>query len=168
MPKDITYVQSLELYEIALKLKERYYLHLGHVDLDIIYFAEKLGDKPKKGKIAELSGISNPWVKALLAKNQNDNKLYCMSVWSAEWLEVTPAKKEWMVFKMLCSVHPQNDGKLNKPDISDFGYIQEFFMNAGVGPYWESQDDLPSLLGADPLAIPPPPDDTDEGSTLGE
>ena len=60
MPKDITYVQSLELYEIALKLKERYYLHLGHVDLDIIYFAEKLGDKPKfRGKSPHEISLNN-------------------------------------------------------------------------------------------------------------
>jgi hypothetical protein len=166
MSKDVTFVESFELLDLAQKLKERYYLFVGHVDLELMYFAEKVGEKPKKAKIGELSGVSNPWVKALMAKNGKNNKLYCMSVWSAEWAELSPAKREWTVFKLLCSVNPENDGKARKPDIQDFGFILDYFMNEGIGPYWESKDTLPSLLGADPLPIPPPPDDTDEGSTL--
>jgi hypothetical protein len=164
---NIEFIESYELLELAQKLKERYYLFIGHVDLEIIFFAEKIGEKPKKAKVAELSGVSNPWVKSLMAKNGKNNKLYCMSVHSAEWAEFSPAKREWAVFKLLCSVNPNNDGKIRKPDIGDFGFILEFFMNLGIGPYWEKQDTLPSLLGDDPLPIPPPPDDTDEGSTLG-
>jgi hypothetical protein len=166
MSKDVTFIESFELLELATKLRERYYIYVGQADLDLIYFAEKVGEKPKKGKVAELSGISNPWVKALMSKNGKNNKLYCMSVWGAEWSQLTPAQREWAVFKLLCSIEPANNGKLVKPDIQDFGFILEYFMNEGIGPYWESKDTLPSLLANDPLPIPPPPLPDDGDATV--
>ena len=171
MPKEVTYIESFELLELATKLLSVYFVYIGHVDLEMIYFAEKSGEKPKKAKVGDISGLTSNWAKLLLAKSGKNNKLYCMSVWGTEWAELSPAQREWVVFSLLTAVSPFNDGKLVKPDISDRGYILEYFMNEGVGPYWEKSENLPSLLDGDPLPIPLPPDPEEDeaaGSTMGD
>jgi len=168
MAKDVTYIESHELLELATKLKDRYYLFLGHIDLELIYFAEMIGDKPKKAKVISLSGISNPWVKAILAKDGKNHKLYCLSAWGNEWSQLGPSSKQWAVFKLLCNVEPAMDGKLKKYDIQDHGFIQEYMSLAHIGPYWEKSDTLPDMLADDPLPIPPPPleEEDESDSTL--
>lgn len=148
-----TFNESYELAELASKLQERYRYELGHVDLELIYFAEKIGEKSKKAKIVEVSGITSAWLKQLLSKAGKNNKLYCLSAWSQEWSELTPAQQQWGVFNSLYSISLENDGKLRKQDVQGHGPIIEF-----LGPYWESSNDLPDMLSGDALGIPPPPD----------
>lgn len=167
MAKDVSFVYSAELRLLAEKLRERYYLYIGHVDLDAIFFAEKFGDKPKGGPIVELNGVTNPWMKAMLVEHGQQGKHYCLSAWGSEWSEMGPEKRQWAVFKLLCGVDPRGEGKLRRPDINDFGFILEYMIDVGVGPYWEKADILPDLLGDYPLPIPPPPDEEDTSdSTL--
>ena len=54
-------------------------------------------------------------------------------------------------------VSPQGDGKIRPYDVNDFGFIVEYFVRAGFGPYWELKENLPSLLSGNdtlPLVIP--------------
>ena len=47
-------------------------------------------------------------------------------------------------------------------DVQDFGFITEYFVRAGYGPYWMLKDGLPSLLEgthALPLILPMEDDD---------
>ena len=164
---DLTYSASPEIEEIATKLKARYYLYIGHVDIDSIQFSEKSGPKPKKGKVADISGISSAWVREYLAQF-GSTKLYCLSAWSEAWEELSPAAQEWAVFRLLLAVHEANNGQIKKPDVSEFGIITEFMCSIGLGAHWEKKvGELPSLLdGVDPLPIPLPDLDTDDGSTL--
>jgi len=42
-------------------------------------------------------------------------------------------------------------------DVQDYGFIVEYFVRIGIGPYWEVKENLPSLLDGDdilPLIIP--------------
>lgn len=155
------YNVSHELRGMAEKLVSRYYLYLGTVDLDNIFFAEIEGEKPKRGKVMEVSGIRSAWVKQ---ERQKDNKtLYCLSVWGEDWDDIDPYKREWMVFDALMRISPINDGSLRKPDIQEFGCIVEF-----LGPYWREKEQLPGLLdGDEALPIPLPRcKEEDEGSTV--
>ena len=53
------FIESEELKDLANKLKDYYYLHLGHVDLEKIYFAEKVAEEmPKKATTIEVLGIT--------------------------------------------------------------------------------------------------------------
>lgn len=160
-----TYNESYELAELASKLQDRYRYELGHVDLELIYFAEKLGEKGKKARVVDVVGITSAWLKQLLSKAGKNNKLYCLSAWSQEWGELSPAQKQWAIFNSLYSISLENDGKLRKPDVQGHGPIIEF-----LGPYWQARQDLPDMLSGDALGIPPPPEpqeDIDElGSTL--
>ena len=158
--EDKTYVESWELKKIADKLIERYYLYLGHVQTDNIYFADIIGAKPKKATIMQIGGVNSPWVKQFIQKQ--NGALYCVSVWKDEWDETFPPQQEWLVFDALMRIDPHNDGKLVKPDVNEFGNIIEY-----LGPYWRSKTDLPSLLGGDePLPIPLPAYNSDEGSSV--
>jgi len=160
-----TFTESYELLGLAKKLQERYHFFLGQVDLEAIWFTEALGEKPKTAKVASISGITKPWLKQLLAKMDKNNKLYCLSVWSQEWENLSPAQREWAVFHCLYAVAPEAEGKMRKPDVQGYGPIIDF-----LGPYWERRQDLPSMLdGDEPLPIPPPPADEEDdeiGSTI--
>ena len=84
-------------------------------------------------------------------------KLYCLAVWTEEWSELQKSKKEWIIFKCLYSISPSLDGKIRAVDVQDYGFILEYFIRSGFGPYWETKDDLPSLLDSNdglPLIIP--------------
>jgi hypothetical protein len=158
-----SYSASPELEECARRLRERYWLYLGHVDINNIYFAEIEGEKPKKSGVLTLSGVSAPWVKTLLASYGN-SRLYCMSVWSDEWKGMATQMREWLIFDALFAIDPVSDGKVRKPDVQEWGVLVEY-----LGPYWRKRQDLPSLLGGtEPLPIPPPQILEDEGSTLKE
>jgi len=157
-----TFNESYELAELASKLQDRYRYELGHVDLELLYFAEKIGEKGKNAKIVEVSGITSAWLKQLLSKAGKNNKLYCLSAWSQEWGELSPAQKQWFIFHCLYSIALENDGKLRKPDVQGHGPIIEF-----LGPYWQNRKDLPDMLSGDPLGIPPPPEPQDEEDALG-
>lgn len=157
-----TFTESHELMELASKLQDRYRYELGHVDLEMVYFAEKLGERGKNAKIVDVSGITSAWLKQLLSKAGKNNKLYCLSAWSQEWGELSPAQRHWAVFHCLYSISPNNDGKLRKPDVTGHGPIIEL-----LGPYWESRNDLPDMLSGDPLPIPPPPEPEEEINGLG-
>jgi hypothetical protein len=155
---DKTYNESNELKELAGKLVEKYYEYLGQVDLDNIYFAEIDGEKPKKAGVLQVGGISSDWVKKLI----DDKVLYCISVWGSEWDELSPSMREWMVFDALLRIDPHNDGKLQKPDVNEFGIIIQY-----VGGSWRGRDDLPSLLNCEnPLPIPLPKYDEDIGESF--
>jgi hypothetical protein len=157
-----TFNESLDLYELAFKLQDRYRYELGHVDLELIYFAEKIGEKGKKAKIAEVSGITSAWLKQLLSKAGKNNKLYCLAVWSQEWGQLSPAQQQWAIFNSLYSISLENDGKLRKPDVQGHGPIIEF-----LGPYWQARKDLPDMMSGDPLGIPPPPEPEEDIEELG-
>ena len=156
--EDKTYSQSSELRNMASKIIDNYHLYLGHIDLDNIYFADIDGEKPKRAGIMQIGGITSEWVRQLLQKT--NGALYCISVWRDEWETIFSPMQEWMMFDALMRINPNNDGKLVKPDVNEFGIIVEF-----IGPYWRSRTDLPSLLDGDPLAIPLPTYNVDEGET---
>lgn len=157
-----TFIESYELAKLASDLQDRYRYELGHVDLDMIYFAEKIGEKSKSAKIVDVSGITSAWLKQLLSTAGKNNKLYCLAAWSQEWGQLSPANKQWFVFNCLYSISLENDGKLRKPDVQGYGPIVEF-----LGPYWASRKDLPDMLNGDPLGIPPPPEPEEEIEALG-
>ncbi len=164
---DKVYTEALDLKLTCEKIKDRYYLYLGHVDLDAIFFAEVSGAvRPKKGAVAEISGVSAQWLKQRL-QEQADYTLYCLSVWGDDWTELSPNTQEWVLFDLLYSIDPANEGKLRKRDVQEHGIICEY-----LGPYWRGKhakgEDLPGLLSSkDPLPIPLPPEgDVDEGSTI--
>lgn len=161
-----TYSESPEIRMLAEAIKDRYYLYVGHVDLDTVHFAEITGAaKPKKAKVGEISGISSPWVRQLIISLGN-SRLYCMAVWSEEYEELSPASREWLVFEALYSIHPECDGKLRKPDVVEHGPIVEYFASTNVGLYWRKAEILPSLLSGDaPLPIPPPAFEDAEGDS---
>jgi len=153
------YQESKELYNLAKQIQEKYFAYVGYVDLEIIYFAEIIGFKSRKSSVNIMSGTSSAWVRNLLNMNSNRAKVYCMAVFSDEWTEIPQAKKEWLVFKMLYAVSPDLSGKIRSPDVMDYGFILEYMIKSGVGPYWEMRDDVPSLLKGDALHIPLPPED---------
>jgi hypothetical protein len=162
---EIIFVESIELKILATKLKDFYYLHLGHVDLDCIYFAEKVGDLPKKINTIELLGVNNPSVRQLL----KDDKNYALTVWKDKWDELHLNTQLWLLFECLYSIEAGNKGKIRKPDIVEHAPIIDFFANSEIGIYWRKNDGLlPNLLDTHPLPIPLPPDEEEEsaGSTL--
>jgi hypothetical protein len=155
--QETQYYESPALRNLAEKLKERYYPYLGHADLDNIYFCELDGVKPKAAPICSLDGLSKGWVRDLLVLSKGDPKHYCISVWSAEWENLSQSHIEWYMFKALFMVGDNNDGKIRKPDILDFGFILEYFVANGYSAKWETEKELPSLLNSKlPLPIPLP------------
>jgi hypothetical protein len=162
MNSNNVYNESFELKELAENLKERYYLYLGYIDLDNIFFAEVGGVKPDKANVLSLSGIKSPWVKQLVRSQESNNYLYCLSVWSEEWLDINPDKQAWLVFEALLCISFRNNGDMRSPDVFGWGIMIEY-----LGPYWRNKDELPSLLGEEnPLPIPLPHLDEDEGDTF--
>ena len=167
--KQKIYSESPEIRAVASDLVKLYYLHLGHVDLETVYFAEIEGEKPERSPVSEISGVSSPWVRQMMAQLGN-YRLYCMGVWVTEWEELSPAQREWLVFDALYSVAPSCDGKLRRKDVQEHGIIVEL-----LGGYWRkgiiiNDKDLPILRDKEnPVPIPVPPDpNPDEGSTLGD
>lgn len=159
---EITYRESVNLYALARQLQERYYIHLGYIDIDSIYFADKIGDKPPKAQVIEVSGVRNQWVRQILSNTPN-NKLYCVAAWFTEWSELQYNQQEWLMFDTLYSIGVESGGKLRSRDVFEHGIIADY-----LGVYWRKDADIPSLLNSpDPLPIPPPPAlHEDEGSTL--
>jgi len=154
--ENIEFQNSLEMSEIAKKLQERYFPFIGYVDLDEILFAEIIGFKPEKAPIFNMSGITQKWARDIILSN-NQKKLYCFSAWSDSWSELTEAKKEWLIFRSIYSISPQGEGKIRPFDVQDHGFINEYFVRIGIGPYWITKDDLPSLLKDNevlPLILP--------------
>ena len=153
---DAEFHESIEMKEIAKKLQERYFPFIGYVDLDEIYFTEIIGFKPEKAPIYTMSGITQKWARDLISSS-NQKKLYCFAAWVDNWSETPTEKKEWILLRCLYSVSPQGEGKLRPYDVQDYGFINEYFVRVGIGPYWETKDILPGLLkGNDvlPLVLP--------------
>jgi hypothetical protein len=46
--KNVVFLECSPLKELAEKLKERYYMYIGYVDLEAIYFVEMVGKKDRK------------------------------------------------------------------------------------------------------------------------
>jgi hypothetical protein len=155
---ETTFTESLEIKEIAIQLQEKYYAFIGYIDLEIVCFAEMEGYKSKKASVYLMSGITQGWVRDIIFHKFNTKeKLYCLAVWTEEWSELQKSKKEWIIFKCLYSISPSLDGKIRAVDVQDYGFILEYFIRSGFGPYWETKDDLPSLLDSNdglPLIIP--------------
>ena len=149
------FIESKENYEIAVALQEKYFPFIGYVDLSLIYFAEMDGYKSKNAPIYQMTGMTQKWARTLLL-SLGERKSYCLSVWSEQWQELEKTKKEWIIFKCLFMVSPQGNGKIRPFDVSDYGFIVEYFVRLGVGPYWEVKEGLPSLLSGDvlPLVLP--------------
>ena len=159
----ITYTESLELKEMAQKLKERYYLHLEHVDIESVYFAIKEGELPIKRKPVEITGITHGGIKQIISLH-GGNEQYCIQVWKDDWDNYTPAKQEWLMFEMLYSIDEKNNGKIKNKDIMEYDIIAEYFINnENIGIKWRNKDyELPSLLDGNPLSIPLHYEDEDE------
>lgn len=155
---ETTFTESPEIKELAEKLQEKYFPFLGYIDLDLVCFAEMDGYKSKKAPIYQMSGITQGWVRDIIFQKFNSKeKRYCLAVWTEEWSDTPRSKKEWIVFKCLYSISPSLDGKIRNYDVQDYGFIVEYFIRTGYGPYWEMKDDLPSLLDSNnglPLVIP--------------
>ena len=150
------YHESIEIKTLAEKLQERYFPFIGYVDLDEILFTNVIGFRPEKAPIYTMSGLTQKWARDLILSN-NQKKSYCFAAWSDEWSELSNSKKEWILFRSLYSVSPQGDGKLRPFDVQDYGFINEYFVRVGVGPYWLTKDELPSLLSGNdvlPLVLP--------------
>lgn len=155
----IEFSESLDIKQKAKKLQEKYYPFIGYVDLDEIYFSEMIGFKPEKAPIWQMSGLTQQWARDLMA-SQTQQKMYCFAAWAEEWSDIPENKKEWIIFRALYSVSPQGKGKLRPFDVQDYGFITEYFVRVGVGPYWQDKDELPSLLaGNDVLPLVLPMDD---------
>lgn len=145
------YCDFFELKELAQKLQERYYAHLGHISLDGVFFAEIIGEKPEKIAVIELNGTNSSWHRMILVESHKE--LYCVAVWGEAWAEIPPDTQCWLLFDILLGVGPKMDGKITQPDVKDYGIVLQF-----LGPYWnKKQDALPSLLAGDnPLDVPLP------------
>lgn len=157
--QNVEYIESLELKNLAKKLQEKYFPFVGNVDIDEIYFSEIIGFKPEKTPIWQISGLTQKWARDIMASH-TQQKSYCFAVWTDEWSEFSQSKKEWIVFRSLYSISPQGNGKLRPFDVQDFGFINEYFVRIGIGPYWMTKDELPSLLdGAETLPLILPMDD---------
>lgn len=166
---DTNFIESEELKDLSTQLKEFYYLHLGHVDLEKIYFAEKVAEEmPRKANALEILGITHSAVRQLLAKS-GGNQNYCITVWRERWNELHPNTRLWLLFDALYSIEPGCEGRLKRPDVVEHAPIIEYFAMSDIGVHWRKSDgELPCLLGTVPLPIPLPPDPDDEtaGSTL--
>ena len=134
------YFESLENKNTAEKLQERYHPFIGYVDLSKIYF---------------VSGVTQGWVRQVLNSNpETRGKEYCFAVWQEKWSLLEDSKKQWIIFKAIYSVSPQGDGKIRNFDVMDYGFIVEYFVHMGMGPYWETKEGLPDLLKSpDPLPL---------------
>lgn len=153
---NVEFSECKENYEIAKKLQERYFPFIGYVDLEDIYFAEMIGYKPKNALPYKMSSITQSWVREVIS-NTDKLKTYCVAVYDDLWSELESSKKEWIIFKCLYSISPQGNGKIRNFDVMDYGFIVEYFVRTGFGPYWETKDNLPSLLSGNetlPLIIP--------------
>lgn len=161
---DIEYVESTENKLIAEKLQEKYYPFLGYIDLSEIYFAEMTGFEPKNAPAYQMSGVTAGWVREILNMNPaTRGKQYCFSVWREKWSDLQDQKKQWIIFRSLFSISPRGNGKIRPFDVMDHGFIVEYFVRVGIGPYWESKDILPDLLKNDePLPLILPMDEEDE------
>lgn len=165
--EEIIYVESDDLKKLASDLRQAYYIHLGYIDLDAIYFVEKHGEVPKKFKTIEIAGVTHGGIRQMLQKiggNQN----YCLSVWKDPWDDLHEYAKQWLMFEILYSIKHGSTGHLKKPDIQEFGPIIEFFANSDIGIHWRKAPELPNLLDKISLPIPLPPDEEEEsaGSTF--
>lgn len=165
--QDIVYIESEDLKILADQLREKYFLHLGHVDLDAIYFVEKVGDEPKKIKVIEILGVTNGGIRQML-QQVGRNQSYCMQVWQDAWNALHPYAQQWLMFEVLYSIKRGNEGYLKKPDVVEYGPIIEYFASSNIGIHWrENQEDLPDMLAQISLPMPLPPDEDEEsaGST---
>jgi hypothetical protein len=155
------YFESLENKSLAERLQERYHPFIGYVDLSKIYFAEMIGYEPKNAKPYVMSGVTQGWVRQVLNTNpKTQGKDYCLAVWQEKWSMLEDTKKQWIIFKAIYSVSPQGDGKIRNFDVMDYGFIVEYFVHMGMGPYWEIKEGLPDLLKSpDPLPLIIPMED---------
>jgi hypothetical protein len=159
---NVVFLEAPEIKSIAEKLKERYYVYIGYVDLEQIYFAEMVGHTPKKAKPVVVNGLAQKWVRDLLLGDVQDKKIYCLGVYEEKWAELTKAHKEWALFAALYSISPQNDGSIRQFEVQDYAFILEYFIKNNYGANYMNHSILPSLLDSkDPLAIPLPPDPED-------
>jgi hypothetical protein len=154
---NVEFYDAPDIKRLAEKLIERYYVYIGHADIDNIHFCEIDGVKPKSAPVCSMDGINKSWVRDLVITKSGDPKHYCFSVWSDDWKQLNDPQKEWQLFRCLYSIGQNNDGKLRRPDIEDYGFIVEFFVKNGISAKWETDDMLPSLLNSkNPLEIPLP------------
>ena len=158
---NVEYVESNEMLLLAKKLQERYFPFIGNVDLDEVYFVEMIGFKPEKAPVWQMSGLTQQWARNLIESNSQP-KNYCFAAWSESWSEFQQAKKEWIIFRSLYSISPSGNGKLRPFDVQEYGFIVEYFVRTGIGPYWQFEENLPSLLdGNDILPLILPMDDNE-------
>lgn len=153
---NVDFEEAPDILLIAQKLQEKYYAFIGYVNLDSIYFTKMIGYKSRNAPVYQMSGLTQAWARSVLNELQS-RKNYCLGVWADEWDELEKSKKEWIIFRCLYSISPADDGKLRPFDVNDYGFIVEYFVRSGIGPYWESKENLPSLLDGNdilPLIIP--------------
>jgi len=120
------------------------------------------GYKSKNLRHILCRGLLNLGLRDILKNDFGSNKVYCFGVWSDLWSDLEQSKKEWFIFRALYSISPSLDGKIRSFDVQDYGFITEYFVRAGFGPYWIHKDGLPSLLdskGTLPLILPMDDDD---------
>lgn len=158
MPK--VYSDCPELRDTAERLKEMYYLYIGHIDIASIQFAEIEGKKPKTASPVELSGMSAEWLKQMHL-SQKDGKMYCVAAWTEEYEALSPSMREWTLFEALLYIHPENNGKKRKADVVGFGPMIQY-----LGVYWKDRTDMPSMLADGPVPMIPPPLDQDDGQSI--
>jgi hypothetical protein len=158
---DPEFIESIECKEISEKLVSKYYPFIGYVNLDLVHFVEMDGYKGKNAPPYIMSGLTQSWARGIL-QSLGNGKVYCLGVWSDLWEELEQSKKEWIIFRCLYSISPSLDGKIRTFDVQDYGFITEYFVRSGFGPYWMSKEGLPSLLeGSHALSLILPMEDDD-------
>lgn len=153
---NVDFEDAPDVLLIAQKLQEKYFAFIGYVNLETVYFTKMIGYKSRNAPPYIMSGLTQAWARSIL-NNHQSKKNYCLGVWDEEWDELEKSKKEWIIFRCLYSISPANDGKLRPLDVQDYGFIVEYFVRSGFGPYWEQKENLPSLLDGNdilPLILP--------------
>lgn len=152
------YRECIANKNIAEKLQEKYYPFLGYINLNEIYFAEMIGFEPKKAPAYIMQGVTSGWVREILNMNpETRGKQYCFAVWEEKWSNIPEQNKQWIIFRSLFSISPFGGGKIRAFDVNDYGFIVEYFVRMGFGPYWEHKENLPDLLKGEeclPLILP--------------
>jgi hypothetical protein len=157
--KNVVFLECSPLKELAEKLKERYYMYIGYVDLEAVYFVEMVGKKPEKSPVAVVNGLAQKWVRDLLLGDIQNKKIYCLGVWDEAWDALPKAHKEWVMFRALFSFSPSMDGTIRQFDVQDYSFVLEYMIKNNYGANYLNKSILPSLLDSkEPLAIPLPPD----------
>jgi hypothetical protein len=135
MAKEIDYVISAEITDIAEKMIEKFEVLFSHVDLDKIIGIHVNGKKNGKEPIKL---VNNKFPYNVII----DNKVYFAIVDSELWKEMNEKRRNLAVFHILCSlpegafdVESKDYGKIKKPDYKVF---REEYLMCGAADWLDN------------------------------